>query len=430
MTQRFWQLAVTAYGLFLIWLGTQVSGVLLMAVPILVYLIVSILHLPQESKITLNRTLSTSVIMQNVPIEVKITLEYEAAGVDMIQVQDPIPDKLERTQGQNTRLLNPSFPGPAVLEYSVQGARGRYTFADVSVVLSDHFGLLETHLSVPASAELQSLPEVANLGKIKLQPDQTIGFFGPIPARQSGMGLSFWGVRDYYPGDSPRRINWKLSTRRFETLLTNEFEQERIANIGLILDARQQTNLTINEHSLFEMSIYAAAGLAQSFLSDGHRLSLLTYGFGLDRVFPGVGKIQRERIMRSLAQVQVGSNYALESLNYLPTRLFPARSQLVIISPLGHRDYQAFVRIRQEGYPILLVSPNPVEFEKKAFQPGVEAQQALRLARIERNIQLQKLTRLGVRVIDWKVDQPLEQIINSSGIQLSINNRSLRWINP
>ena len=348
----------------------------------------------------------------------------------MIQVQDPIPDKLERTQGQNTRLLNPSFPGPAVLEYSVQGARGRYTFADVSVVLSDHFGLLETHLSVPASAELQSLPEVANLGRIKLQPDQTIGFFGPIPARRSGMGLSFWGVRDYYPGDSPRRINWKLSTRRDETLLTNEFEQERIANIGLILDARQQTNLTINEHSLFEMSIYAAAGLAQSFLSDGHRLSLLTYGFGLDRVFPGVGKIQRERIMRSLAQVQVGSNYALESLNYLPTRLFPAGSQLVIISPLGHRDYQAFVRIRQEGYPILLVSPNPVEFEKKAFQPGVEAQQALRLARIERNIQLQKLTRLGVRVIDWKVDQPLEQIINSSGIQHSINNRNLRWINP
>ena len=59
--------------------------------------------------------------------------------------------------------------------------------------------------------------------------------------------MSFWGVREYQMGDSLRHINWKIAARRMiaarqaQELFTNEFEQERIADVGLILDARDQT---------------------------------------------------------------------------------------------------------------------------------------------------------------------------------------------
>jgi uncharacterized protein (DUF58 family) len=123
-------------------------------------------------------------------------------------------------------------------------------------------------------------------------------------------------VREYQVGDSLRRINWRISARDagaapgFRGLTSNEFEQERIADVGLILDARESVNVSIGDHSLFERSVSAVAALAGAFLEDGHRVSLLTYGYGLRRVFPGMGKVHKNRILRTLAQVEPGNNEA------------------------------------------------------------------------------------------------------------------------
>ena len=172
--------------------------------------------------------------------------------------------------------------------------------------------------------------------------------------------------------------------------------------------------MTLGSESLFEHSVLATAALAEAFLEDGHRVSMLIYGYGVQRVYPGYGKIQRERILQALAGAETGSNYALENFRYLPTRLFPAKSQLVVVSPLRQGDHSAFVRLRKNGYEILLVSPNPVEFETRAFGDTPLLQQARRLARLERDLSLRRLTRLGIQVVDWPVEKPLENAVQAS----------------
>lgn len=413
MSSRFWTLVVSIYGIALFGLMFLDGSVLVLTLPLLIYLGAAILFAPDEAQWEISRQVSSPVVEQGESVRVKVLVTNTGRRGEEILLEDLLPLDLTVEEGK-TRWLVSCDPGETVeYEYTVCCTRGRHTFKRVILNSGEYFGLFERSWVLQAGGEFQSVPEVPHLGHIEIRPRQTRGFAGPIPARQSGVGMSFFGVREYQMGDSLRRVNWKVSARNELGLYTNQFEQERIADVGLILDARSQTNLDADGRNLFEYSVQAAAALADSFLADGHRVSLLTYGFGMQRVFPGYGKIQRYMILRALTQAEVGSNFALESLHYLPTRLFPARSQLVMISPLGAKDYSAFARLCQDGYEVMLVSPNPVLYELQMFaQEGQLTQQANRLAHLERSLLLRKLTRLGVVVVDWDVRQPFEQAMH------------------
>jgi uncharacterized protein (DUF58 family) len=196
-------------------------------------------------------------------------------------------------------------------------------------------------------------------------------------------------------------------------LFTNEYEWERIADIGLILDARERTNVTMDGKPLFEYAVEATAALADSFLSDGNRVGLLVYGRGLERTFPGYGKHQRQRILRALSQAQVGDSLVFDSLDYLPTRFFPAKCQIVLISPLCQDDPAVLSRLRSRGYEILVISPDPVDYEAAFIEPSLARDLAVRIAQAERVLWIQQLQRVGVQVVSWKVSVPLNAAIQA-----------------
>ncbi len=58
---------------------------------------------------------------------------------------------------------------------------------------------------------------------------------GEHPARTSGEGIEFFGVREYVPGDRQRSINWAASTRRGR-LQVNTFAAERSQDVVLLVD--------------------------------------------------------------------------------------------------------------------------------------------------------------------------------------------------
>ena len=237
---------------------------------------------------------------------------------------------------------------------------------------------------------------------------------GQIPARQGGPGVEFYGVREYQPGDPTRWINSRATARHPQSLFVNEFEQERVADVGLILDARRQSDVRTHDGALFEYAIQAAAALADTFLHRGNRVGLLMYGRSLDWTMPGYGKVQRERILRALARAETGDLPVLERLDYLPTRLFPARSQIVLISPLLPHDLEMLTILRARGYQLLVISPDPVSFEQRGLAGQPEAATAARIARLERALLLQRCRRTGVAIVDWPIDVPFQEIAEAA----------------
>ena len=173
------------------------------------------------------------------------------------------------------------------------------------------------------------------------------------------------------------------------------------------------------EEALFEYSVSVVATLAKNFLRSGNRVSLLVFGEFVLTAFPGYGKQQLDLLLWNLARANLGGSLPFTSLEHFPVKLFPTRSLLVILSTVDARDQEAYARLRAFGYEVLLISPDPVDFTVQRLPQTQTNALASRAARVERVIQLKRLLKLGVKVIDWQVDRPLEPFVRNLAMQLT-----------
>jgi len=391
--------------MFLIGVATIQSRLFILLIPLIVYLFAAILQRPEQVSLTVNREIFPDHAPQGTPINVKLTIINQGAAIDELAITELLPSGVKPIFGKSSALTCLAPQEKLEIEYVVEANRGVYNY-NVAAHSRDFLGFFEVAAIYPTAPHLVIYPRYPKLDRIKIRPPQTRGFAGPIAARQGGTGIDFFGVREYQMGDLQREINWKLAARSFNQLYTNIFEQERVADVGLIVDARHCMDVSLPSGSLFEYSVRAAAALAENFLDDGNRVSLLLYGSGLESVYPGYGKIQLDRILRLLAKAKTDLNYALESLAYMPTRFFPAKSQLILISPLETEDISVVIQMQARGYAVLVISPDPVSCESALYNDFSSL--AYRTANSERYFMLQKVRRSGVQVVNWRVDKPLE----------------------
>jgi uncharacterized protein (DUF58 family) len=406
-------LIVLIFAFLLVGLATNSRLLLVLTAAPVLYLATALLTRPAELELDVERSISASGVRQGDPVTVTVKVTNRGARLREILIEDRLPPVLEILEGE-TRLLAALETGQSIeLQYTVNSRRGTQHFEYVYVTVADVFGIFEHEHALPARGDLLVLPQIKRLHTVVIRPTQTRGFAGHLPARMAGSGVNFYGLREYQLGDPPRRINWRVSARHSQELYTNAFEQERIADVGILLDARQHTNLWVGGRSLFDCAIEAAASLADVFLRDGNRVGLMIYGYGVSFVFPGYGKVQRERILHALANAGSGRNYAMEKLSNLPTRLFPAKSQIVMVSPITPEDFDTLSQMRSHGYEILVISPNPIAFDSQGWATPDE-DLGLRFAQVERDLLLRRLQRSAIRVVDWDVDQPLDITIRDS----------------
>ncbi len=422
MSGRFIALAAISYGIIFVGLIVMNGAPLALAVPLVVFLTIALVHRPPRVQLSAERSLSADLVTQNTPVKVTVKITNLGPALDEVLILDTLPEGLELLEGK-VRTLTALPQGTSTeMSYTVRAMRGKFTFSEIQISASEHLGVLRENQTLQARGRVIFLPETYTLRKVAIRPRRTHGHFGPIPSRQPGSGVEFLGLREYQMGDPRRWINWRASARQNQELFVNQFEQERIADVGIILDARQQSNILLqNGQSLFEYSVRATGALSDALLGDGNRVGLLIYGFGVERTFPGYGKVQQERILYALGQARTGHNFALENLGYLPTRFFPTGSQIVMVSPLLLEDAPALIQLRATGYEVLLVSPDPVDFEARAY--GIKSSLAWQIARVERALLLRKLQRLGIRILDWQVDRPFEPLVRSSLSRVSAGRR-------
>jgi uncharacterized protein (DUF58 family) len=414
MSNRVWLLIFLAYSLAIAGLALLDNRLVVLAIPMLVYLGMALYHGASEPALTCERQLSENTVRVGGETAVTLTLTNQGAYLAELLVEDRLSPELAVQSGE-TRVLTPLHPGQTLtLRYTLRGSRGTFTFPGVQISSRETFGLFAQTTLLSAPAQLSVIPSYRPLRQVPVRASRTLGFTGPIPSRQGGSGVDFFSVRQYQPGDPFRRVNWRAMARYGDMPYTTEFEQERITDIGLILDVRRKALPVFAHASLLEYSVEAAAALADALLRDGHRLGLLRYGQSVDWIFPGYGKKQRERVLRALAEATPSDSQVFASLNYFPTRLFPARSQLIFVSPLLPGDGPMLIRLRAVGYAVMLVSPDPIQFETSHLPPFKLLSTAQRLAHVERNRLLRRLRQGGVMVVNWPVERSLDEMIRAS----------------
>jgi uncharacterized protein (DUF58 family) len=399
------------FGLLVLGLAVHRGEVLVVALPWLVYLAAGLLFGPGPLQMEVVRTLGVDMILPGQPVDVRVLITNGGSHLEEVLIEDVIAPPVAPVQGEAC-VLTALPPGQTVeLRYTLSVQRGYYRFEGVRVQARDRFGLLQRQTVLPAPGRFFVLPHSIKLRRVSIRPNRTRAVAGPILARQGGPGVDFFNVREYHSGDPLHHVNWKVTARAEHLIFSNEYEQERAADVGLILDVRRRAYFRAAGDPIFEHAVLAAASLAETLLSAGNRVGLLLYGMLLDWTFPGYGKIQRQRILQALARAQLGDSMVFDRLEYIPARLFPPQSQLVVVSPLVDGDVEPLATLRRRGYTVLVVSPNPVPAEAAAWDGESSLPWATRLARIERAQLIRDLRQAGIRVLDWNVETPFEQAV-------------------
>ena len=393
-----------------------------LALPLAVYLVAGYLISPEATKLSATRHLSTDRTTPHAEVIVSVTITNHGQHLEEVSIEDQAPADLTihpsadastaiHAAPPNRHLIRLPKDSAYTFSYKVSGPRGGYEFESVRVKINDPFRVTSRVVELPAKGQLFIFPIVLRLRHVAIHPRRTRVYAGMIPARVGGTGTEFFGVRDYHPGDPPRVINWRASAHHEDVLYANEFQQERVADVGIVLDGRMRTNEFAHGHSLFEHSVQAAAAVADALLAQGNRVGMLVYAAFLRWTIPGYGKIQREKIMHSLAYAKPGGSDVFADLEHLPTRLFPPESQIIMISPLHEDDLMPLVQLRAQGYQVLVVSPNPVKFELAYLQKTRNVELAGRVVTMERLLLLQKVRHAGVQVLDWDVSEPFDHVV-------------------
>ncbi|MFU8796383.1 MAG: DUF58 domain-containing protein [Dehalococcoidia bacterium] len=385
-------------------------AVLLVALPIAIHLTVGLALARHPKSLQVTRSLSAHRTHEGDIVEAELSLQNTDGHLDLVMLIEE--QELARHRSEGTTSLATPLPdgGSMLLSYATRPPRGFYPLAGPRTYVRDLLGFTTWESTMACPTRLWVFPRYDPVGRVGLSPRQTLSIPGSARSRRGGEGVQFLATRPYIPGDNLRRINWKALARCNQPVI-NLYEEERAANVTVVLDGRDRIYLPLGGQEPFEHAVRACAALCDSAIRDGHRTGLLLYGERLEWVFSGCGRVQRERLLQELARANLGFSDAFSDLGNLPSRLFPSGSSVIIVSPFAPGDEEALGLLRARGYDVLALVP-VVSSPENTRQESIRL--AGRLIALERELMLQVLMSAGIRIAVWDVSHPLGPVINAA----------------
>jgi uncharacterized protein (DUF58 family) len=279
--------------------------------------------------------------------------------------------------------------GEIRLRYEVQFLmRGYYPFGPLLLESGDLFGLHRRYRVVTAPHYVLVYPKVVPLEGYDIASRRPIGEVR-ISHRLFEDPTRIAGVRPYQRGDALNRIHWR-ATARTGVLHSKVYEPSCVAGATLVLDFHADSYQVRNAVNRIELAITTAASLANAIFLMGEQVGLVTNGRDAaeraryeggrpefraraaaraeanarersDRLQPLVveterGEGQLDRILRTLARLELTDGFALPDLLLETTSLFPRdASVIVILTDVTEAAAIALGNLRRGGFAVTAV---------------------------------------------------------------------------
>lgn len=243
-----------------------------------------------------------------------------------------------------------------------------------------------------APAQSTSLPRTELLDRL-----------GTHLTRHIGRGVEYGNIRTYVPGDHLRTVNWPVSARR-GTLHVTERLSERAADVVVLVDASLQPRGPATEAT--ERTVRGAVQVVQHALRSGDRAGVVVLGgrprwLGID-----IGRRQFYRVLDAV----LGAGDAFEDTTgtLAPRAAVPSGAIVVAFSTLLDTDFAlALIDLCRRGHVVVAVDV--------LVGPPFEAEQdplITRMWALQRSFMYRDMGTVGVDVVAWRGDSPLDQVIH------------------
>jgi uncharacterized protein (DUF58 family) len=189
-----------------------------------------------------------------------------------------VQEHLSSFLGDPVRVPVPTVGGEQdfVHTYAVRPTlRGVYQLGPLAAEWTDPFGLARHQQDLTAPIDVIVHPSTEAIFDRPLTRMWEDPPFRPPVSRPWPQGFEFYGMRDYVPGDDPRRIVWTAAARTGKYLV-RESEQGITDRVTLVLDNDRSAHSPGNPSETFELAIRAVASLGAYNIKQGYSVRLLS----------------------------------------------------------------------------------------------------------------------------------------------------------
>ncbi|MBV9577417.1 MAG: DUF58 domain-containing protein [Chloroflexi bacterium] len=314
--------------------------------------------------------------------EVPLTIEIANAKplpLAWVEVEDIVPGG--RVTLQPAHVSPSHIPGRRLLSmllsvrwyervrrhYTVNcAARGLHTFGPATLRTGDVFGLNTREMSLSQEDYLLVYPKVVPLERLGLPASSP---FGDVPVRRQWLfedPMRTVGVRDYRPGDSPRRLHWKATARvPGQTWQVKVFEPTTSHRLYILLNVNtsdENWSWQGYDPQALEAAITTAASVANWATDRGLLVGLavnarLFHSSAAVRIPPSRDPRQLMHIFEALASLVPMGSMPVESLVELEGHELAYGSTVVMVTAVTNtRLFNQLQQLKRAGHrPVLLL---------------------------------------------------------------------------
>lgn len=231
---------------------------------------------------------------------IRITLWNEGGMMVNLDLYDEIPFQFQKRDFKIEQSLVPGEEKK--IEYHLRPViRGEYHFGHINAITSVWLKLASRRILLGEPSMVPVMPSVIQMKKYELMAFARISTFEGIKKiRRLGHSYEFEQIKNYSLGDDIRSINWKATGRR-NTLMVNQYEDERSQQVYMIIDKSRSMHMPFNGLSLLDYSINTSLVLANIALKKYDRVGLISFSNLIGSTLPAEShELQLKKIMNAL----------------------------------------------------------------------------------------------------------------------------------
>jgi uncharacterized protein (DUF58 family) len=233
-------------------------------------------------------------------------------------------------------------------------------------------------------------------------------------SRRPGQGGELAGVRRFAPGDRLRRIDWRVTLRTNEPHVTHTLS-DRDAEVVILLDVLKEVGHSggiRGSASVVDTTVRAAAAIAEHYLRQGDRVSLIEYSGHPRHLRASSGRRQLRLVTEWLMATRATAGSGEPPGFGISPLLIPDQALVVVLSPLvSPRSPEMIAGLVRTGRPVLVVD-TLADLADRSAKSREWTVTAHRLWRLERTTLVGQLVEAGVPVSPWAGSGSLDAMLH------------------
>lgn len=292
-------------------------------------------------------------------------------------------------------------------------SRGDRHFGRVGLLVRSPGDLWRRPVEAGSAETVRVIPDFQAVLRYALRAlSDPLGRIGVKVGRRRGEGSEFQQLRDYRPGDSLRRIDWKATSRR-QQLISREYAEERNQQVVCLIDCGRRMRAQDDGLVHFDQVLNTVLLLAFVALRQGDAVGVMTFSGERRWLPPAKGRRALSEILHRVYDLETTpapSDY-LEAVTELMVRQ-RRRALVVLLSNLRDEDsheLRSALELLRTRHLVVLASLRESALRDRLEQTPRDLTEALSVASVHRYLEARRhafeaLQVRGVLSIDVEPD--------------------------